>query len=156
MKSIAYRAKGFMLPVAIFLLVTLAALVGYSMRLSLLAQMGTIQDVQGANAYLAARAGVEWAAYQVLGPGTNTMKSCIASPTTLTINNFTVLLTCSRTVPKDKGNTQDIGMYAITSTASIGAVGAQDRIERQIAVTLSRCLYLDPGAPPGTVAEECN
>lgn len=58
MKSIAYRAKGFMLPVAIFLLVTLAALVGYSMRLSLLAQMGTIQDVQGANAYLAARAGV--------------------------------------------------------------------------------------------------
>jgi len=140
------------LPVAIFLLVTLAALVGYSMRLSLLAQMGTIQDVQGANAYLAARAGVEWAAFQVLGPGTNDMKACIASPTTLTINNFTVLLTCSQTVPipKDKGNTQDIGIYSVTSTASIGAVGAQDRIERQIAVTLSRCLY---SGPP---VEECN
>jgi MSHA biogenesis protein MshP len=150
MKSIAYRAKGFMLPVAIFLLVTLAALVGYSMRLSLLAQMGTIQDVQGANAYLAARAGVEWAAFQVLGPGTNAMKACIASPTTLTINNFTVLLTCDQSVLQDKGTTQDIGIYSITSTASVGAVGAQDRIERQIAVTLSRCLY---SGPP---VEECN
>jgi len=139
-----------MLPVAIFLLVTLAALVGYSMRLSLLAQMGTIQDVQGANAYLAARAGVEWAAFQVLSPGSTSMQGCIASPTTLTINNFTVLLTCSQSVPKDKGNTQDIGIYSITSTASIGAVATQDRIERQITVTLSRCLY---SGPP---VEECN
>lgn len=150
MKSIAYRAKGFMLPVAIFLLVTLAALVGYSMRLSLLAQMGTIQDVQGANAYLAARAGVEWAAFQVLSPGSVGMQGCVASPTTLTINNFTVLVTCDQTVLQDKGATQDIGIYSITSTASAGAIGAQDRIERQIAVTLSRCLY---SGPP---VEECN
>jgi len=150
MKSIAYRAKGFMLPVAIFLLVTLAALVGYSMRLSLLAQMGTTQDVQGANAYLAARAGVEWAAYQVLSPGSVGMQGCIASPTTLTINNFTVLVTCDQTVLQDKGATQNIGIYSITSTASVGAIGAQDRIERQIAVTLSRCLY---SGPP---VEECN
>lgn len=139
-----------MLPVAIFLLVTLAALVGYSMRLSLLAQMGTIQDVQGANAYLAARAGVEWAAFQVLSPGSVGMQGCVASPTTLTINNFTVLVTCDQTVLQDKGATQDIGIYSITSTASVGAIGAQDRIERQIAVTLSRCLY---SGPP---VEECN
>lgn len=150
MKSIAYRAKGFMLPVAIFLLVTLAALVGYAMRLSLLAQMGTIQDVQGANAYLAARAGVEWAAFQVLSPGSVGMQGCVASPTTLTINNFTVLVTCDQTVLQDKGATQNIGIYSITSTASVGAIGAQDRIERQIAVTLSRCLY---SGPP---VEECN
>lgn len=139
-----------MLPVAIFLLVTLAALVGYSMRLSLLAQMGTIQDVQGANAYLAARAGVEWAAFQVLSPGSVGMQGCVASPTTLTINNFTVLVTCDQTVLQDKGATQNIGIYSITSTASVGAIGAQDRIERQIAVTLSRCLY---SGPP---VEECN
>jgi MSHA biogenesis protein MshP len=156
MKSIAYRAKGFMLPVAIFLLVTLAALVGYAMRLSLLAQMGTIQDVQGANAYLAARAGVEWAAFKVLAPGSHTMQACPATSTTLAINSFSVVVTCDRNVPKDKGNTQDIGIYTITSTASVGAAGAQDYIERQIKVTLSRCLYLDPAAPPGTVAEECN
>lgn len=150
MKSIAYRAKGFMLPVAIFLLVTLAALVGYAMRLSVLAQVGTIQDVQGANAYLAARAGVEWAAYQVLAPGSNAIQSCPAVPAPFTINGFNIVLTCNRSVPKDKGNTQDIGIYSITSTASIGVAGSQDYIERRIAVTLSRCLYNDPAG------EECN
>lgn len=147
MKSIAYRAKGFMLPVAIFLLVTLATLVGYAMRLSMLAQMGTIQDVQGANAYLASRAGVEWAAFQVLAPGSNAMQACPASPTTLTINSFSVVVTCSQNVSKDKGNTQDIGIYTIISTASVGTAATQDYIERQIKVTLSRCLF-------GT--EECN
>ncbi|WP_024929409.1 hypothetical protein [Methylophilus sp. OH31] len=150
MKSIAYRAKGFMLPVAIFLLVTLAGLVGYAMRLSLLANLGTIQDVQGANAYLAARAGVEWGAFQVLSPGSTDMKACFASPSTLTINNFNVLLTCDRSVLQDKGNTQNVGMYTITSTASLGVVGAQDYIERRITVTLGRCLY---SGPP---VEECN
>ncbi len=147
MKNIAYRTKGFMLPVAIFLLVTLAALVGYAMRLSLLAQMGTIQDVQGANAYFAARAGVEWAAYQVLSPGSSSMLTCPASPTSLTINGFTTIITCNQVNTQDKGNTQSIGIYSITSTASTGAAGTQDYIERQIKVTLSRCLM-------GT--EECN
>lgn len=147
MKNIAYRTKGFMLPVAIFLLVTLAALVGYAMRLSLLAQMGTIQDVQGANAYFAARAGVEWAAYQVLSPGSNSMLACPASSTSLTINGFNAVVTCNLVSTQDKGNTQSIGIYSITSTASKGVAGTQDYIERQIKVTLSRCLM-------GT--EECN
>lgn len=147
MKTIANRPKGFMLPVAIFLLVVLATLVGYAMRLSLLANMGTIQDVQGAQAYLAARAGVEWAAYQVILPGSTTMQACPASPSTLTINGFSVAVTCTRTDTVDKGSTQNIGIYTIASTASIGVAASQDYVERQIKVTLSRCLF-------GT--EECN
>lgn len=147
MKSIAYRAKGFMLPVAIFLLVTLATLVGYAMRLSMLAQMGTIQDVQGANAYLASRAGVEWAAFQVLAPGSTSMKVCPTPPSPFVINGFNIVLSCNRVVMKDKGDTQDIGIYTITSRASVGAAGERDYIEREIKVTLSRCLY---------GADECN
>lgn len=148
MKPIVYCVKGFMLPMAIFLLVILAALVGYAMRLALLANMGTIQDVQGAQAYLAARAGVEWAAYQVLTPAN--MQACPAVPAPFTINGFNIALTCNRTVPQDKGNTQDIGIYTIASTASVGVAGAQDYIERRITVTLSRCIYNDPAG------EECN
>lgn len=147
MKSLVYRPKGFMLPVAIFLLVVLATLVGYAMRLSLLANMGTIQDVQGAQAYLAARAGVEWAAYQVILPGSTTMQACPASPSTLTINGFSVVITCTRTNTVDKGSTQNIGIYSISSTASTGVATSQNYVERQIKVTLSRCLF-------GT--EECN
>jgi len=147
MKSISYRAKGFMLPVAIFLLVTLAALVGYAMRLSLLAQMGTIQDVQGANAYMAARAGAEWAAYNVLLPGSTTMQACPTAPTPFTINGFNIVMNCTRADTLDKGGTQSIGIYSITSRASVGVAGSQDYIEREVKVTLSRCLF-------GT--EECN
>lgn len=148
MKSIVYRVKGFMLPMAIFLLVILATLVGYAMRLALLANMGTIQDVQGAQAYLAARAGVEWAAYQVLTPAS--MAGCPAIPAPFTINGFNIALTCNRTNWQDKGTTQDIGIYTISSTASIGVAGAQDYIERRITVTLSRCIYNNPAG------EECN
>lgn len=143
-----YRIKGFMLPMAIFLLVILSALVGYAMRLALLAHMGTIQDVQGAQAYLAARAGVEWAAYQVLTPAN--MQDCPAAPTPFTLNGFNIALTCNRTMTQDQGNTQDIGIYTITSTASVGVAGAQDYIERKMTVTLSRCIYNDPAG------EACN
>lgn len=142
MKNTLHRTKGFMLPVAIFLMVTLAALVGYSMRLSLLANQGTIQDVQGAQAYLAAKAGVEWAAYQVLAPGSINMQSCPTPPNPFTINGFTVALTCNQTnpTPQDRAGTQNIGMYTITATASKGAAGAADYVERKVTVSLSRCL----------------
>lgn len=150
MKSIVFRQNGLMLPVAIFLLVILAGLVGYAMRLSLLANMGTTQDVQGARAYLAARAGVEWAAYKVLSPGSNAMQTCPTVPSPFTINGFNITLTCSRSIPQDKGNTQDIGIYTITSRASVGVVATQDYIEREIKMTLSRCIYNDPAG------EECN
>lgn len=136
-----------MLPMAIFLLVTLAGLVGYAMRLSLLANLGTTQDVQGSRAYLSARAGVEWAAYGILSPGSTTMQACPTPPSPFTVNGFTVTLSCNRADVLDKGGTQTIGIYTITSRASLGVAGAQDYIEREIKVTLSRCLY-------GT--EECN
>ena len=148
MKNAVYRLKGFMLPMAIFLLVVLAALVGYAMRLALLANMGTIQDVQGAQAYLAARAGVEWAAYQVLTPAG--MQACPTAPAPFIINGFNIALTCNRTMTQDQGNTQDIGIYTMTSIASVGAAGTQDYIERKMTVTLSRCIYNDPAG------EACN
>lgn len=129
-----------MLPVAIFLLVILAGLVGYAMRLSVLANMGNIQDVQGSQTYLAARAGVEWAAYQVLMPGSTSMMACPSVPSPFATNGFNIAITCNRVITTDKGGTQSIGVYTITSTASSGTSGAQDYIERQIAVTLSRCL----------------
>jgi MSHA biogenesis protein MshP len=148
MKNIVYRVKGFMLPMAIFLLVILAALVAYAMRLTLLANMGTIQDVQGAQAYLAARAGVEWAAFQVLTP--TTMQACPVAPAPFTVNGFNVVLACNRTLTQDKGTTQDVAIYTITSEASVGIAGSQDYINRKMTVTLSRCIYNNPAG------EECN
>lgn len=147
MKTLLYRAKGFMLPVAIFMMVILAALVGYSMRLSMLANMGTLQDVQGAQAYLAARGGVEWMAYQVLMPGSTTLQTCPTVPSPFVLNGYTVALTCNRSLNTDKGGSHSIAIYSITATATLGTAGTQNFTERQISVTMSRCLF---------GAEECS
>lgn len=136
--------RGFLLPVAIFILVILAALGAYALNITSVQQSTSTQDVQGSRAYQAARAGVEWAAYQVLAPGTTTLANCPASPSTLNIDNFTVTVTCSRSADYfEQGSDHTIAMYDITSTASFGTAGAVNYIERQVQLTLSKCLGTD-------------
>ena len=57
------RQTGFALLTAIFILVVLAGLGAAIMTVSSNQQIGSAIDVQGARAYLAARAGVDWALY---------------------------------------------------------------------------------------------
>jgi MSHA biogenesis protein MshP len=136
--------KGFLLPAAIFILVILAALGAYALNITSIQQATSTQDVQGSRAYQAARAGVEWGAYQVLSPGTTALVNCPASPTSLTIDNFTVSVTCSRSVDYFEQNTDHtIAMYDVTATASFGTTGTIGYVERQMQVTLSKCLGTD-------------
>ena len=136
--------QGFLLPAAIFILVILAALGAYALNITSIQQTTSTQDVQGARAYQAARAGVEWAAYQVLTPGTTALANCPASPTSLTIDGFTVAVTCSRSADySEQGTDHTIALYDIVSTASFGTAGALNYIERQVQLTLSKCLGTD-------------
>ena len=57
------RQTGFALLTAIFILVVLAGLGAAIMTVSSNQQISSAIDVQGARAYLAARAGVDWALY---------------------------------------------------------------------------------------------
>jgi MSHA biogenesis protein MshP len=137
-------SQGFLLPAAIFILVILAALGAYALNITSLQQASSTQDVQGARAYQAARAGVEWAAYQVLSPGSTALANCPASPITLTIDSFTVSVSCTRSADYfEQGTDHTIAIYDITATASFGSVAAANYIERQIQVTLSKCLGTD-------------
>ena len=69
-----HRSRGFALVSAIFLLVVLAALGAFIAVVSTTQQIGSALDLQGAKAYQAARAGIEWGSYQVwaLNPARNT------------------------------------------------------------------------------------
>jgi len=58
--------SGFLLVTAIFLLVVLAALGAFILTISGTQQTSSALDVQGARAYQAARAGIDWASYQLL------------------------------------------------------------------------------------------
>jgi MSHA biogenesis protein MshP len=61
--------RGFSLPTAIFLLVILALLGAFMVSLSTTQNVMSAQDVQGSRAYNAARAGMEWALYNLKPDG---------------------------------------------------------------------------------------
>lgn len=131
---------GMLLPVALFLLVVMAAMGAYAMRLVVLANATSSQDIQGARAYQAALAGQQWMAYQLYQPDTSppAMQSCPAT-TTLTINGYSVTVSCSSLSEVDRGN-QNVNIYEVTSRASRGSANTPEYTERQVTVTLSRCL----------------
>jgi len=135
-------ASGFVLPAAIFLLVILASLAAYMVSLSRTSHISSALDVQGGRAYQAARAGIEWAAWQVVDPQglQPTPAPCPVSPSpvvlTGTLAAFTVSVTCTRTLATDGADT--IATYQVTSTATAGLAGGVDYVERQIQASFGK------------------
>ena len=138
------QQQGFLLPAAIFLLVILAALGAYALNVTSLQNAASTQDVQGSRLYHAARGGVEWAAFQVLAPGTTTLANCPASPSSYSQSGIMVTVTCTRYADYyEQGTDHTIAMYDIVATASFGTAGTAGYVERQVQVTLSKCLGTD-------------
>lgn len=130
--------SGFVLPTAIFLLVILAALATYMVTLSRTSHLGSALDIQGGRAYQAARAGIEWAAWQLLQ---NPTPSCMAAPPPLalsgTLVTFSVNVSCIQSGTYTDG-VDTIEVYQITSTATSGLPGEVDYVERQIQASFSK------------------
>ena len=137
--------KGFSLVTAIFLLVVLGGLGAMMMTFFTAQQQSSALDVVGARAYHAARAGIEWGAYQVLrNPGVGFEAACLLGPTTEnhvagtflgTLSTFDVSVACSSNTYTDGTS---VTVYRLTATASRGAAGQADYVERQIEATLAR------------------
>lgn len=137
--SVHRADRGFALPSAIFLLVVLAALGAYMATLSRTSHLSAALDVHSARAYQAARAGIEWAAWQVsVPPGPAT--PCPASPSTLTLGAtlafFTVTVECRRSDVTDGADI--VSVYQIRSTATAGAAGEADYVERRIEAVFAK------------------
>ncbi len=136
---VTYQA-GFVLPTAIFLLVILAALAAYMVSLSRTSHISSALDIQGVRAYQAARAGIEWAAWQVVDPQAvqPTPTPCPASPSVValtgTLANFNVSVTCARTMATDGAD--QVMVYQVTSTATSGS--GVDFVQRQIQASFSK------------------
>lgn len=134
------QRRGFALPSAIFLLVTLALLGAFMLNVSNTQHLASAQDVQGVRAYRAARMGLEWAAAQLCGAGANCsapLTACPAAATTLDTapDGFSVTVTCTMNAYNEAGPTGDIGrqVFWITSTATgAGAVGGISYVERSL------------------------
>src|SRR3990172_2936053 len=74
--------RGLSIVTAIFLMVVLAMLGAFMLSVTGLQQSSSQLDVQGVRAYQAARAGIEWGAWQVLDPN-RTLNPVTCSPVVL-------------------------------------------------------------------------
>lgn len=143
-----FRQKGFSLISAIFLLVVIAALGAFAVTLSTTQHQSAALDVLGARGYQAARAGVEWGAYQLLPNSAvagGYAENCRAGATSQvlaagtlpgTLAGFEVNVGCTATTAVEAGTTIDI--YQLTSTATQGVVATPNYVERQIGVTIAQ------------------
>jgi MSHA biogenesis protein MshP len=122
--------RGFAAIAAIFLVVILAALGGFMLTFSNSQQLTSAQDVQGTRAYWAARAGLEWGIASASG-------ACPTSPMVLTLDGFTVTVTCAQTTYTDSGAVNIFVIISVAKTAgpSVGGVGY---VERSLSVSLER------------------
>ena len=145
MKTIRKFQKGLSLVTAIFLLVVLAGLGAVMMTFFTAQQQSTALDIMGTRAYQAAKAGIEWGAYQVLlpiPPSGGPPNPCFTSPTTLpalggSLSGFTVRVTCSRytPIPADQAIS---AVYSLQSTATQGQPSLPDYVERQVSATFAQ------------------
>lgn len=124
---------GISLVPALFLLVVLAALGVVAVRLTAVQQQTVVLAMQSARAYSAARAGVDWAAYQAL-----TNASCGSATLSLSeagLSGFSVQTSCSSSTHREGPNT--VTVYSIVAFASAGAYGTPDYVSRQIRSTVT-------------------
>ena len=138
------RQRGFSLVTAIFILVILAAL-GASMVTFSTAQHSTVaMDIQSARAYQAARAGIEWGAYETLKvPGFSCpVLPAAAASYTMTFTGtplagFTTVVTCNSTTHTEGANTVVVSI--LNSSAVYGVVNSSDYVMRQLSARIALC-----------------
>jgi len=125
--------RGLSLVSALFLLVVLASLAAVAVRISSVQQQTVVLAMQSSRAYAAARAGVEWVAYQALVSGT-----CVTATLPLTeagLNGFAVDTACTSSAHTEGSGTSTV--YRIEAFARSGVYGTPDYVSRRIHATIT-------------------
>ncbi|OYY63534.1 MAG: hypothetical protein B7Y51_05935 [Burkholderiales bacterium 28-67-8] len=97
----SHRSAGFTMVSALFILVVLAALGAALANISVRQQLGSAAEIQAAHARQGARAGLEWAAFQVLRNPAAPACFGTTSITVAGVSGFTVTVRCTRTDATD-------------------------------------------------------
>ena len=148
-KAIGRRQRGFLVIAAVFLLVVLAGLVAYLTTVSTTSQAASAADFNSARAYQAARAGIEWGAYQVLRNSagsfaTNTCTGGAPAQANLNIGTFTATVTCTSVCLTEGAAVCPTGVkaYRIVSNgcnepACPAASASGTYVERELALSIT-------------------
>ncbi|HET9112987.1 MAG TPA: agglutinin biogenesis protein MshP [Burkholderiales bacterium] len=127
--------SGFSIVSAIFLLVVLSAMGAFMLTFSNVQQMSSAADLQGGKAYQAARAGIDWGAYQIL-QNSGSCANSASVPLGGNLAGFTLLVSCMHYGPYTEG-ISTVNLYRITATASSGTPGSTTYVERQLQATIA-------------------
>jgi MSHA biogenesis protein MshP len=137
----ADRCRGFALMLAVFMIVTLAAIGMYLVTVSTGQLQAVSQDEQSVRAYQAARTGIDWGAFQLLRNST-----CTASQT-LTLgqglSGFFAQVTCQQIGSTETEGTASVKVYRVTATGCNNspcspATPGQTYVERQLQLTITQ------------------
>jgi len=134
------RERGFSLVSAIFLLVVVAALGAFALTISTTQQQSQALDVMGSRAYQAARAGIEWAAFNVAN-GPVPWGACAPGANVAVggdLSAFTVTVNCAAASHVEGGST--IWIYDVSAVAATtgAAPGSLNYVERELSARLGR------------------
>lgn len=119
------RQRGSLIIVGIFLLVVLAGLAVYLGNVSTTTQAASAADASTARAYQAARAGIEWATFQVLRnpAGSFAATTCPGAASVnmpalaSTLSSYTVTVSCSRSGSLTEGASTTVFVYKFVANA---------------------------------------
>ncbi len=135
----ARRQTGVSLFAAIFLIVVLPALGAFLVTVSGLQHSSSALDIQGARAYQAARAGIEWGAHRTLQDSVCANGSFSPGGT---LAEFTVSVTCTATpyseVIAAAGTIYSLVAVACNRPACPAAIPGQNYVERELQATLDK------------------
>jgi MSHA biogenesis protein MshP len=122
--------RGFSLVSAVFLLVVLAGLGVFAVRINLLQQQTVTAGLRGSQALHAARSGVAWAAYRSLAAD-----ACMAPTSTLNLTEgatagFRVTVNCSKSAHTEGSST--LCVFVLDVRAEGGVYGGPDYVSRRV------------------------
>jgi MSHA biogenesis protein MshP len=128
----ARRARGFALVPALFLIVVIGLLAVVAVRVTTAQQQTVSLALQQARALAAARAGIDWAAYNALNG------SCAGGTLSLpqaSLAGYSIVVTCAATAYTDGSGSYY--SYLINATASYGTYGTPDYVKRSVRATFT-------------------
>jgi MSHA biogenesis protein MshP len=128
------RQSGMALVAALFLIVVVAALGVFAVRIGAGQQHTVNLALLGNRALAAANSGIEWGAQSALVGGV----ACPAGTLSLTegaLNGFTVTITCSVTSHAEGAAT--VRIFTLEAFARIGSYGTPDYVSRRVRARLT-------------------
>lgn len=126
--------RGFSIVVATFILVVLGLLGTYMVRLSANQISTSINALQGARAYQAARAGIEWSIARIASGGTCSDLNAQTAMSFTGLDGFLVKIHCSSQTYSEADKT--INMFRINALSQFGSYTDNDYVAKDIEASI--------------------